>query len=162
MSAVQGNRSHDATDRGAPIKTGGKAVGNTVPPAVANGDRVDAWYDVQGALVTDPRAAEWVESVSAISSAAATVSHASESGKTHYVTGFIASYRSNLAQARLVDIYDGATKTFGVYAGTNPMPVIFPRPVRLTQSSAATVVAAAAAAASGELHLSVFGYTKDD
>lgn len=160
MSAVQGNRSHDATDRGAPIKVGGKAVGNTVPTDVADGDRVDAWYDVQGALVTDPRGAEWIESASALSSAGVTVSHASTSGETHYLTSLTVSYRASVR--RLVDIYFGATKQFGVYTGVEPLDIEFDRPIKVTQSNAVTLIAASGNSASGDLEASIRGYTKDD
>jgi len=50
MAAVQGNRHHDNIDRGAPVKIGGKAK-TTDPAAVADGDRVDAYFDEIGRLV---------------------------------------------------------------------------------------------------------------
>ena len=50
MSAVQGDRGHAATDRGAPVKIGGKAATST-PTAVATGDRVDAFFDEYGRQV---------------------------------------------------------------------------------------------------------------
>lgn len=46
---VQGNRHHDNTDRGSPVKIGGKAA-TSVPTAVANNDRVDAYFDEFGRL----------------------------------------------------------------------------------------------------------------
>lgn len=49
MSAVQGDRAHDATDRGSPTKIGGKA-NTSAPAAVAAGDRVDAYFDANGRL----------------------------------------------------------------------------------------------------------------
>lgn len=45
-----GNVAHDAADSGNPVKVGGKAE-TTVPAAVADGDRVDAWFDEYGRLV---------------------------------------------------------------------------------------------------------------
>jgi len=48
-SIVQGNVAHDAPDSGNPGKIGGRAFSGT-PTAVANGDRVDAWFGLTGAL----------------------------------------------------------------------------------------------------------------
>lgn len=45
--AVAGDVAHDAADSGNPIKVGGKAE-STTPSAVADGDRVDGWFDLQG------------------------------------------------------------------------------------------------------------------
>lgn len=50
MSAVQGDRGHDATDRGAPVKIGGKAS-SSAPADVAASDRVDAYFDLKGRQV---------------------------------------------------------------------------------------------------------------
>ena len=50
MSAVQGDRAHDATDRGSPVKIGGKASASA-PAAVADGKRVDGYFDANGRLV---------------------------------------------------------------------------------------------------------------
>lgn len=48
---VQGDVAHDAADSGNPLKIGGKAE-TTAPAAVADGDRVNAWFDEYGRLVT--------------------------------------------------------------------------------------------------------------
>ena len=160
MAAVQGNKAHDSVDAGAPVKTGGKATGNTDPTAVAGADRVDAWWDVQGALVTDPRPTTWVESASSISSAANSVSHASTSGQTHYVTGINVTYRA--AIYRQVDVYSGATILFSFHGGSPSAPFTLARPLKITQGNKVVVVAAAASSASGECYINLFGYTKDD
>lgn len=47
---VEGNVAHDGVDAGYPVKIGGRAQGST-PTAVSDGDRVNAWFGVQGALV---------------------------------------------------------------------------------------------------------------
>jgi hypothetical protein len=47
LLAVAGNIAHDTTDAGNPNKLGGKGV-NTVPTAVDNNDRVDAYFDLEG------------------------------------------------------------------------------------------------------------------
>lgn len=47
---VSGSVAHDAVDSGNPIKIGGKASTST-PTAVANGDRVNAYFDSEGRLV---------------------------------------------------------------------------------------------------------------
>ena len=44
---VHGLVAHDAVDSGNPIKTGGKAS-SSLPTAVSSGDRVDAYFDVNG------------------------------------------------------------------------------------------------------------------
>jgi len=46
---VVGDVAHDAADSGNPVKVGGKAATST-PSAVANGDRVDAFFDEYGRL----------------------------------------------------------------------------------------------------------------
>lgn len=46
---VQGNLPHDTADDGNPVKIGGK-VSAATPTDVADGDRVDAWFDQRGAL----------------------------------------------------------------------------------------------------------------
>jgi hypothetical protein len=45
--AALGNVAHDAVDSGAPVKIGGYAS-LTAPTAVAAGDRVNAWFDLNG------------------------------------------------------------------------------------------------------------------
>ena len=161
MSAVQGNKAHDAVDAGAPVKIGGKAAANTDPTAVSAGaDRVDAWFDIQGAFVTDPRAATWVESASSISSAANSVSHASTSGQTHYVTGINVTYRAGIY--RQVDVYSGASILFSFHGGSPSAPFTLARPLKITQGNKVVVEAAAANSASGECYINLFGYTKDD
>lgn len=50
--AVGGGTAHDAVDSGNPIKIGGKATtAQTVPTAVANADRVNAWFFPSGEQV---------------------------------------------------------------------------------------------------------------
>jgi hypothetical protein len=48
-SVSQGDTPHDAADSGSPVKIGGKAS-TSLPSAVANGDRVDAYFDDRGRL----------------------------------------------------------------------------------------------------------------
>jgi hypothetical protein len=48
---ITGNVAHDAVDAGNPTKLGGKAS-SSVPAAVANADRVNAYFDLNGRLVT--------------------------------------------------------------------------------------------------------------
>ena len=160
MAAIQGGRSHDATDRECPVKIGGKAVSNTDPTAVAGGDRTDAWFDVQGALVTESRPTTWVESACADSDAAASVSHTAESGKTHYLTGVLASYKGSIYA--IVDVYDGTSKKYSFHSGAVPSLQLFSRPIKMTQGNKVVIEAAAASAASGQCYVALFGYTKDD
>lgn len=51
---VGGAVAHDAADSGNPVKIGGKAFSAT-PTAVANADRVDAWYDLTGRMTVRQR-----------------------------------------------------------------------------------------------------------
>lgn len=47
---VTGDTAHDAADSGEPVKVGGKAT-DGAPTEVADGDRVDAWHTLRGAVV---------------------------------------------------------------------------------------------------------------
>lgn len=52
----QGNVAHDAVDAGQPNKIGGRATSGVLGfAAVANGDRTDAAYDLNGKLITSPQ-----------------------------------------------------------------------------------------------------------
>ena len=50
--AVGGGTPHDSVDSGNPVKMGGRAQA-TAPTAVADGDRVNAWFSRNGALVVN-------------------------------------------------------------------------------------------------------------
>ena len=50
---ITGDTSHDSVDANKPVKVGGKAS-SAVPTAVAAADRVDAWFDLVGRLITSP------------------------------------------------------------------------------------------------------------
>lgn len=60
---VGGSVSHDALDAGGPVKIGGKAS-TTTPTAVADGDRVDAFFTPQGMQVVEIGAASALLDVS--------------------------------------------------------------------------------------------------
>ena len=47
VQPIEGDMAHNEVDSGNPLKIGGKGV-NTTPTAVANGDRVDAFFDLRG------------------------------------------------------------------------------------------------------------------
>lgn len=49
FTAAVGNVDHDAVDADYPVKIGGKAA-TSLPTAVANADRVNAWFDANGRL----------------------------------------------------------------------------------------------------------------
>lgn len=51
ITIVGADVAHDAADSGNPLKVGGKAE-TTTPTAVADADRVNAWFDEYGRLVT--------------------------------------------------------------------------------------------------------------
>lgn len=53
-----GDVAHDAADSGNPIKIGGKAR-TAIPAAVANGDRVDAYFDEYGRLAVNSVGYTW-------------------------------------------------------------------------------------------------------
>lgn len=52
--AMGGGTPHDSVDSGNPLKLGGRAQ-STTPTAVADGDRVNAWFTVNGALNVQPQ-----------------------------------------------------------------------------------------------------------
>lgn len=53
MSKITGDTPHDSVDNGNPLKIGGYAK-STTPTAVAAGDRVNGWFDLNGRQVTMP------------------------------------------------------------------------------------------------------------
>lgn len=55
-----GNVAHDSADSGGPVKIGGKAE-TTVPTAVADADRVDAWFDEYGRQVVASSVADIID-----------------------------------------------------------------------------------------------------
>ena len=57
LSVVEGNVANDAVDSGNPVKIGGVASSAALP-AVAAGDRVNAWFDLEGRLVVSARVAD--------------------------------------------------------------------------------------------------------
>lgn len=63
-----GNVAHDAADSGNPLKIGGKAE-TTVRAAVADGDRVDAWFDEYGAQAALDAGSAYDEARANVSSA---------------------------------------------------------------------------------------------
>jgi len=55
VGVVQGGVANDAADSGNPIKIGGRAE-TTIPAAVADGDRVNAWFDEYGRTIIKDQA----------------------------------------------------------------------------------------------------------
>lgn len=49
-ASVSGDTAHDAVDAGEPVKIGGKVNTGNAPTAVANADRVNAWFDEYGRI----------------------------------------------------------------------------------------------------------------
>jgi hypothetical protein len=105
-----GNVAHDAADSGNPLKVGGKARA-AFPTAVTAADRVDAFFDLYGRLVTSPLANP--ESVVTGASAAltgtasGTVVVAPSGGTTTKITEV--TLVTNGTVATIVELLDGAT-----------------------------------------------------
>ncbi len=107
--SVQGGTVHDAVDAGNPLKIGGRASTDE-PTAVAIGDRVNAWFDTFGRLVTVPGHAnpELPSSVTASASGTTAVLNASGAGVSHYIQKV---NLMNTGSAKItVELRDGATK----------------------------------------------------
>lgn len=108
-----GTVAHDSADSGAPIKIGGRAE-TTFQAAVADGDRVDAIFDVYGALFTRPdHPNKWnfhYNGSTALSSQV--VQAAAGAGLSNYVTDIIFSQGSSAAGINL-KLRETSTVVFG-------------------------------------------------
>lgn len=90
---ANGNLAHDAADSGNPVKIGGKAVSG-VPAIVSNGDRVNAYFDPNGRLVTVRKCSTGTANTVAASATAVTIIAANNSrvGATIYNDSTVALY----------------------------------------------------------------------
>jgi len=87
---------------------------------------------------------KWSETATA-DNAAATATHAAESGNAHYVTGVSGSFSA--AAIKLLTLKDGST-IIGNYHVHNQRDIVFDEPLRIT-SGAAVVVSLAASGSAG-------------
>jgi len=112
---VSGDTAHAATDSGRPVKIGGKANQNE-PTAVADAQRVDAWWDQQGRLVVAPlfpanvasAGAHGPVSVTLTTSSEATVIAAPGAGSIHVTAIMVGN--TSATKVRL-DLKEGAGGT---------------------------------------------------
>ena len=107
--AVQGTVAHDDVDAQNPVKIGGKANANE-PTAVADGDRVDGWFDRLGRLVVLPGHPSPEAPVTANGSAAGlSVIAAPGAGLSLYICKGVVT---NVAAAEnIISLRDGAAGT---------------------------------------------------
>jgi hypothetical protein len=144
-----GNRAHDAADSGSPIKLGGRAD-TTFQTAVADGDRVDALFDVYGHLfVRKDHANLWSYHENSSSALTDTsVKAAPASGFSIYVTDIIISLGA--ATALNVFFEEGSTTILGPYyleaVNGRSIHIGFQTPKKLTSATALTITTSAAVA----------------
>ena len=90
--------------------------------------------------------AKWTETTTA-DNAAATATHAAETGKAHYVTSIHASF--SVANIKLMTLKDGTT-VIGNFHVNDQRDVVFAKPVRIT-SGALVELSLAASGTSTEI-----------
>lgn len=112
---VSGDIAHDAADSGNPIKIGGRAK-TSIPVAVADGDRVNAYFDKYGRLYTMPSALHVSDDVDQV-----TADTSGELRMTQYRELIVSpnmlrgQYFSNSAVASPTDITVSATNWYSGY-----------------------------------------------
>lgn len=140
---------HDAADTGNPAKIGGRAD-STFQTAVADGDRVDALFDVYGhQRVRDDHANRWSYHVNGSSALTdTTVQAAPGAGLSLYVTDIVISLGAGTALN--VFFEEGASTVLGPFylEAVNGRGVVIPfrTPKKITANTALTVTSSAAVA----------------
>lgn len=146
---VDGDTSHDSADFGKPVKVGGRAD-TTFQTAVADGDRVDALFDVYGVQrIREDQPNRWSyheNSSSALTDAS--VQAAPGAGLSIYVTDIVVS--TGAATAMNVFFEEGASTVLGPYyleavAGRG-LVIQFKTPKKITANTALTITTSAAIA----------------
>jgi hypothetical protein len=113
VAASELDTAHDAVDTGAPVKIGGKAQ-NAFPTAVANGDRTNAQFDLQGRQLTSHIAGEqfvWKQ-VEATATQTGTTIWDPTAGKRIAVTGYEIGTGGTTAALVTIWFGDNADTTF--------------------------------------------------
>ena len=111
-SNTAGDVAHDSADSGNPVKIGGVAR-NADPTSVANGDRVDAYFDRNGKMVITPHVPRNLVAQAAgtqSSTTEATMLTAGGAGVYHDVTKIVLT-NSNSTTAAQVQIRDASAGT---------------------------------------------------
>lgn len=88
--------------------------------------------------------------------AAATVTKAAESGKSHYITGISGSY--SVALIKLMTLKDGAA-VIGNFYIHNQRDIVFAKPVKITAGNAAELSLSASGTAAQIGAVTMTGYT---
>lgn len=148
-ASVSGDVAHDAADAGEPLKMGGRAD-TTFQAAVADGDRVNALFDVYGVQnVRDDHPNKWSyheNSSSALTDAS--VQAAPGAGLSVYITDIMLS--NGAATALNLFIEEGASTVLGPYyleaVVGRSLHVRFKTPKKGTANTAITVTTSAAIA----------------
>lgn len=135
-ATAAGDVAHDGIDSGNPVKIGGKAR-TANPTAVANGDRVDAFYDKVGrpaVVVGQVRDLMVHQYTQLANTTQTTVLAAGGSGVFHDLTQLILTNASGTAvSVTFKDATSGTTRLVVDLAANGGAVIHFPRP--LTQSA---------------------------
>jgi hypothetical protein len=110
-------------------------------------------------LPVGPRPAEWSEVPAAADNLAVTATRAAVAGKSHYVTGFSASFSAAVA-GKLLELKDGATVIWRGYVH-NERDIEFQHPRKITAGAAASLTLAASGTAAVLGAVTLHGYTAD-
>lgn len=155
LPGVAGTVAHDSADSGNPVKVGGVAR-NANPTAVANGDRVDATFDLAGRQVVT-----YADRALVTRSAATTISTTTETtliaaggaGVFHDLTMLVITNTSSTAVR--VDIRDAAVGTvqFSIAIAANGGAVLPFGAVPLNQTTANTAWTAQLSAAVTDIRI---------
>lgn len=157
-----GNVAHDAADSGNPVKFGAKAESSPAGiTAVADGDRTDAYADIDGLLMTKPFTSFGDILVERLSDTGGTATASTVFGATasaHNLITTIAVYNDSSTNG-FIDFRDG---TAGTIIFTLPLPAKggavcnFPLPLR--QPTANTAFAYDVSAALTTVYISLIGF----
>jgi hypothetical protein len=119
---VIGDVAHDAADAGNPVKMGGKAS-SAAPTAVANGDRVNAYYDLNGRLVALPMAMHVSDDVDQVTTDTLGYLRMTQFRELIVAPNMMrAQFFSNAAVANPTDITAGVSNW---YTGSGPTTAFF-------------------------------------
>lgn len=119
---IMGDVAHDAADAGNPVKIGGKAR-TAIPTAVANSDRVDAYFDANGRMVVSPDHLYVSTDANTVSTDTAAMPRMTQYRETIVAPNvFRAQYFDNSAIANPTDITVGTTNW---YTGSGPTTAFF-------------------------------------
>lgn len=115
LPGVGGDVANDAADSGNPVKVGGLAK-NTNPTAVADGDRVNALYDLQGRQIVVPHAPrDLITSATGSTSSSTQSTMLSAQGAGIYTDlVYLVLSNSDTTEAVVVDIISNSTTVWQV------------------------------------------------